>query len=196
MKDTKIKKLVCFGDSITARHEGFDEPMLTVKLAAKLANYHVINAGISGNNTVDAINRLEADVLLREPDLVTVMFGANDAAFHKMIAIDTYQENLFKIVRTIGPKKTILITPSPVDESIQFARTNTVLATYAAVVRNVAEKTGAGYIALFSELLACEKYQQKLKGIRNDGLHFGEAGYDYLVDLIIKKLTEEYRWHQ
>ncbi|SPU10891.1 esterase [Niallia circulans] len=54
-------------------------------LADTIDHYEIINAGINGNNTVDALNRIEADVIQKQPDLVTILFGANDAAFHKMI---------------------------------------------------------------------------------------------------------------
>ena len=37
-------------------------------------------------------------------------------------------------------------------------------------------------------MLSLEDYQKKLIGIHNDGLHFGEEGYDILVDLIVKKI--------
>jgi len=36
---------------------------------------------VPGNNTFDALERIEKDVLRHNPDFVTVLFGANDAAF-------------------------------------------------------------------------------------------------------------------
>ncbi len=76
------------------------------------------------------------------PDLVTILFGANDAAFHKMIDLETYENNLIKIVHSISPKKTILISPSPVDEEQQFVRNNKTLSEYASIVKKVAETNG------------------------------------------------------
>lgn len=183
-------KVVCFGDSITARKEGFDKPMLTSKLASTLENNDVINAGVSGDNTSDAVFRIEKDVMELNPDLVTVLFGANDAAFHKQINLEMFKENLYKIVQTLKPEKTILISPAPVDEKVQFARTNEVLFAYADVVREVAASTNSHFIDFFTELISLENYPQKLKGLENDGLHFGEEGYDILVGLITKKVEE------
>lgn len=65
-------KMVCFGDSLTARKEGFDKPMLTSKLSSILGNFEVINAGVSGDNTFDALSRIENDVIKHNPDLITV----------------------------------------------------------------------------------------------------------------------------
>ncbi|MEM5593025.1 SGNH/GDSL hydrolase family protein [Niallia circulans] len=181
---------MCFGDSITAGRETRNEPVLTAMLADTIDHYEIINAGINGNNTVDALNRIEADVIQKQPDLVTILFGANDAAFHKMIDLPTYRKNMRRIVQLIGPDKAILITPAPVDETLQFARTNEVLARYANAVKEVATETGAYFIDFYTEMLSLEDYQKKLKGIHNDGLHFGEEGYAILVDLLVKKLHE------
>ncbi|MER2059738.1 MAG: SGNH/GDSL hydrolase family protein [Niallia sp.] len=180
--------LICFGDSITAGVENRNEAVLTAKLADKINHYEIINAGVNGDNTVDALNRIQIDVINKKPDLVTVLFGANDAAFHKMIPLSLFQNNISRIVQLIGPEKTILITPAPVDETVQFARTNEVLASYANAVKEVATETGAHFIDFYSEMLSLEDYQKKLIGIHNDGLHFGEEGYDILVDLIVKKI--------
>ncbi|GAA0499719.1 SGNH/GDSL hydrolase family protein [Salinibacillus aidingensis] len=185
-----MEKLVCFGDSITARKEGYDTPMLTTKLAVQLEGFEVINAGASGNNTYDALSRIENDVIKYNPNLVTVMFGANDAAFHKMVDLETYKTNIYKITQMIKPKRTILITPAPVDEKVQFARTNEVLFDYALSVNHVAVETGCHFIDFFSKMIALDNYPQMLKGIRNDGLHFGAKGYDFLVGLLLEKIRE------
>lgn len=156
-------KLVCFGVSITARKEGLAKPMLTTKLDSQLENVEIINAGVPGNNTCDAISRIEQDVIIHSPDLVTVLFGANDAAFHKMIDLETYKTNLFKITHLLKPERTILISPAPVDEKVHFARTNEVLSKYASVVKQVADNTGSHFIDFFSELISLDDYPENLK---------------------------------
>jgi isoamyl acetate esterase len=150
-------------------------------LASALRNWEVINAGVPGNNTNDALMRIEKDVLKYRPDIVTVLFGANDTAFHKIVDLHTYKENQYLITCLIGPSKTILITPSPVDESIQHARTNKVLKGYADAVKQVSRLTGSHLINFFTEVITRENYQTILYGERNDGLHFGEAGYEILA---------------
>lgn len=185
-------KLICFGDSITAGKEDHEEPILTSKLSDQLTGFSVMNAGVSGNTTQDACRRVEREVLSHDPDLVTVLFGANDAAFHKMVDIDEYKSNLLHITQWIGPNKTILITPAPVDESLQKARTNQVLERYANKVNEVVEETGCYSVDLFHEMITMDDYQAKLKGLKNDGLHFGIQGYDILVRLLINKINEIY----
>ncbi|WP_051253095.1 GDSL-type esterase/lipase family protein [Paenibacillus alginolyticus] len=182
-------RLVLFGDSITARTEGHDRPLLTIKLEEKLSGtWNIINAGVPGNNTFDALERIEKDVLIHNPDFVTVLFGANDAAFHKMVQLNDFASNLTNIVTAITSKKTILISPAPVDERIQHARNNTVLKQYAEVVRAISVTTSSHYIDLFTDMLGIHNLSVTLRGLRNDGLHFGELGYDYLSDLISNEL--------
>ncbi|RDW20122.1 esterase [Oceanobacillus arenosus] len=161
--------------------------MLTAKLANQLNGFKIINAGVSGNNTCDAITRIEKDVNKHNTDLVTVLFGANDAAIHKMIDLETYKENLYNITHLIKLEKTIFISPAPVDERVQCARTNEVLFKYA-VVKQVADDTGSYFIDFFSKMISLEDYPKELIGIKNDGLHFGEDGDDLLVGLITKKV--------
>ena len=78
-------RVVCLGDSVTGvyYHTGgrraYPE-MVQVALQRLYPNaqIEVFNAGIGGNTTGDALNRLDSDVLSRKPHLVTVMFGLND----------------------------------------------------------------------------------------------------------------------
>ena len=75
-----MKTLVCFGDSITADETFYDGmPRLTPRLQEMFPNWIVVNAGVPGDNTFDALNRIEEDVISYKPDFVTVFLGTNDA---------------------------------------------------------------------------------------------------------------------
>ena len=56
----------------------------------------------------------------------------------------------------------------------------------------MAKETNAQFIDFFFSMFSLNDYQNKLKGIKNDGLHFGEEGYDILADLIVKKVRDVY----
>jgi len=178
-----MKKLVCFGDSITAG-ETFEDgaPRLTPRLRSALKNWEVINAGVSGDTTRDAVARIDNDVLSYHPDAVAVLFGANDAASHKRIDLEEYKSNLTRIVTSVTPRKTILIAPSPVDENRAQNRTNADLKMYRAAAEDVARLTGSRFIDLFSRMIARPDYFEFL----SDGLHFTESGYEFLSKLIIE----------
>ncbi|QUG43071.1 SGNH/GDSL hydrolase family protein [Psychrobacillus sp. INOP01] len=183
-------EIICFGDSITARKEGHPSPILTHKLTSKLPNYEFINAGVSGNTTEQAMFRFNKDVLSKRPDAVTVLFGANDSATHKFVDLDTFKRNISLFAKQIGPEKTILISPAPVDESLQPNRTNERMEQYALAVQEVAEETDSYFIDFFHVFYSQPNYKELLVGEKNDGLHFGEAGYELLSDLIVQKVEE------
>jgi lysophospholipase L1-like esterase len=92
-------KIACLGDSITqvTVHTGnrmswpelFDQGLR--QLYPK-ANLKMLNAGISGNTTMEGLNRLEKEVLSQKPALVIVMLGMNDAKLGEeksLAAMDT-----------------------------------------------------------------------------------------------------------
>lgn len=183
-------EVICFGDSITARKEGYPSPILTHKMSSKMPNYKFINAGVSGNTTEQAMFRFNKDVLSKRPDVVTVLFGANDSATDKMVDIDTFKRNISLFTKQIGPEKTILISPAPVDESLQRNRTNERLKQYAQVVQEVAEETNSHFIDFFQIVYSKPNYKELLVGEKNDGLHFGEACYELLSDVIVEKIED------
>ncbi|MGF2715045.1 hypothetical protein BWGOE3_33590 [Bacillus mycoides] len=184
-----MKTLVCFGDSITADETFFDgTPRLTPRLQEMFPNWKVVNAGVPGDNTFDTLQRIEEDVLLHEPDFVTVFLGTNDSVLFDPVPLQSYKENLEKIVSAISPEKVLLISPAPVDEERQRNRTNEVLGQYAAAVEEVARKTGSHFLNLYAEMIQEENYKIFVEDAEKDGLHFGAEGYEYLAKLICEKL--------
>ncbi len=115
-------------------------PRLTPRLQEMFPNWKVVNAGVPGDNTFDALNRIEEDVILYKPDFVTVFLGTNDAVSFSQVSLQAYKENLEKIVNHISSGKVLLISPAPVDEERQHNRTNEVLCQYADVVEKVAKR--------------------------------------------------------
>jgi lysophospholipase L1-like esterase len=181
-----MKTLVCFGDSITANEfDSEGRERLTPRIAKEMPDWKVVNSGISGNTTVDALLRIEEDVVNNYPDLVTVLLGANDSAIHRNVDIELYEENLRRITRTIGPKKTLLISAAPVVESRQDARKNETLQRFASVVEQVAADTGAHYLNFFEKMIGHQGYEDFLS---EDGLHFNYKGYEFLSEAILKKI--------
>lgn len=61
-------------------------------------NIEYVNAGISGNSTVDALKRIEQDVVAQNPDVAVVCFGLNDVAG---MSLDEYVSNMEQIFRTL-----------------------------------------------------------------------------------------------
>ena len=94
--------MVCFGDSITA---GYGEPesvsypeVLNRDLAARHLPYRVVNAGVPGDTTTDALTRLPS-ILALHPQVVVVEFGGNDGL--RGIDLKQTQANLLQVVKAL-----------------------------------------------------------------------------------------------
>lgn len=90
--------IVCFGDSITygqGAGEGEDYP----SGLRRLSGVRVVNAGMPGDTTNEALLRIDSDVLPKDPYLVIVEFGAND--FFRQYPEEETIENMREIIRKI-----------------------------------------------------------------------------------------------
>ncbi|WP_257349191.1 GDSL-type esterase/lipase family protein [Pseudalkalibacillus decolorationis] len=182
--------LVCFGDSLTALEESKDGyERLTPRLRKQLPNWTIVNSGVSGETTRAALARLQDDVLRHSPDLVTILFGSNDASIHRRIVLAEYERNLDIMIDRISPQKTILLTPPPVIEKNQSKRSNNVLSTYAEAVRKISKKRECNVIDLWSYFRKNNLYENLLQ---QDGLHFNKRAYLFMSELVIDKVKEIY----
>ena len=100
------KTLVCFGDSITAGY-GLDASQsypaaLEPLLSKRGFHYRVVNQGVSGNTTKDAVARVSSIVALH-PEVVVVEFGGNDGL--RGLPLDTTRRNLDSVLTTLQAAK-------------------------------------------------------------------------------------------
>ena len=94
--------IVAFGDSLTAgfgAEPGNSYPdFLQKDLDAAGLKWRVVNMGVSGDTTTDAVSRLN-EVLAERPRIVIVEFGGNDGL--RGLPIETTRVNLEEIVSTV-----------------------------------------------------------------------------------------------
>lgn len=96
--------LIGFGDSITAGV--FMEPEDSyLNRLKRSCGIEIVNAGVPGNTTTQALLRMQEDVLNRQPDFCTVQFGMND---HYAVGLnqpnvprDVFRSNLEQIVHAL-----------------------------------------------------------------------------------------------
>lgn len=200
--------LVLFGDSTTAPRG--DLAIFGMLLEEQLPGVVVVNAGVGGNSTADARLRFEQEVLAREPDVVTVAFGINDAAIdiwkghtEPRVPIETYRTNLQYFVETLEREgiQPILMTPNPLawtpklielygkppydpDSADGF---NVLLADYAEVVRTVAKEED---VLLVDVWQLFKEHQRKYpnESLLLDGMHPNERGHRLIADALMKVL--------
>jgi acyl-CoA thioesterase-1 len=106
-------KVLALGDSLTAPHgikPGEDWPTL---LGQKTA-WVVINAGVSGNTSAQALDRLPGLLEEHQPQLVLVSLGGNDM-LRKLPQGETIANlgRMLDLVKARGAKAILLATPRP-----------------------------------------------------------------------------------
>lgn len=98
--------IVCFGDSLTfGTGAGADENYPS-RLAGLIGS-EVINSGVPGNTTADAMERLGRDVLGHNPRIVLITLGGNDLM--RDVARDEAFANLETIVRQIHRQGALVV---------------------------------------------------------------------------------------
>lgn len=104
--DTAGEVIVCFGDSLTYG-TGATKGMSYPEQLSRIIGRPVINAGVPGDTTQDALARLENDVLAHHPDIVLITLGGND--LKNGISKDRAFDNLDTLVRTIQDQRALVV---------------------------------------------------------------------------------------
>ena len=111
-KDITAKNitLVCLGDSLTAGYgatASFEEDKSKSYPAylQKKANISVINAGVSGDTTAQALVRVDSDVLSEDPKIVIILLGANDFFDFLHFPVSETKKNLQSIIKKVDNRK-------------------------------------------------------------------------------------------
>jgi lysophospholipase L1-like esterase len=165
--DSKGKNIICFGDSITfgyGANEGEDYPTEL----AKMVDMPVINAGIDGDTSVEAMKRLESDVLDREPFLVIIEFAGND--FLRKIPKETTLKNIEGMIDKVHEKKAIV--------AIVDISAGMFLKEYRAAFKNICRKKQAIFIpGILSGIITNPS-------MKSDFIHPNAQGYKTIAQKI------------
>ncbi len=158
------ENIICFGDSLTygiGAGEGKDYPS---RLAALLSK-PVINAGVPGDTTESALNRLEEDVLSQSPRIVFITLGGND--LKNGVPGEKAFANLKTIVQSIQDKGALVVIGG-ID--IPFWGRG-----FGDAYEHLAEETGAVLIPnIFKGIIGNS-------GLMSDSIHPNDAGYEIMA---------------
>ena len=172
-------KVLALGDSLTAPH-GVQPQEAWPTLLARKTGWQVINGGVSGNTSAQALERLPALLEEHQPQLVLVSLGGND-----MLRKQPQSQTVANLVRMIdlsrakGARAVLLATPKP---SITGAVFNSLSAAdfYAEVAKE--QK-----VPLIEDALAEVLSNTDLK---SDQLHPNAAGHALLATKIFEALKK------
>ncbi|MER7000548.1 GDSL-type esterase/lipase family protein [Streptomyces sp. NPDC000410] len=147
---------------------------------AEFQGYEFVNAGDNGNTSADLRGRVDSDIVACDPEMVTVLIGANDV--RNGVPVEEYRDNLTAIVDRIDDKtsaRIALMSLPPLGEDLD-AEINHELRDYNAVVKETATRTKADYIPVN------ERFTDHL---RNQG---GRTAYDFSFTTAYLAATKHY----
>jgi len=169
--DSKGANIICFGDSITFGYGvemGQDYP----SALAKLLSIPVINMGIDGDTSTEALKRLESDVLERNPLLVIIEFGGND--FLRKIPQEVTLNNVKEMVERIQAKGAMA--------AIVDISAGMFLAEYRTAFSNLAREKGAIFISSILSGIITNPH------LKSDFIHPNADGYKILAQRIYRTI--------
>jgi len=170
--DSRGRNIVCFGDSITfgyGAEPGGDYP----SALTKMTSIPVINAGIDGDTSTEAIKRIKSDVLDRDPLLVIVEFGGND--FLRKIPQEVTLNNIREIIEEIQAQGAMV--------AVADISTGMILKEYHSAFFNLAREKGAIFIPpILSGIITNPR-------LKSDFIHPNADGYNVIAQRIYRVIT-------
>ena len=193
----KKKKIVFFGDSITAagiQPGGYIKLMDSLILQeGQSANYELAGAGVGGDKIYDLYLRMEEDVLKQNPDIVVMYIGVNDV-WHKASSGTGTDYNKFgRFYEAVVHKlqaagiKVIVCTPAVIGERTDHSnQQDGDLNLYSNWIRNYSAKNNLPLVDLrkgFIEYNLKNNPQNKESGIlTTDRVHLTHAGNLFVAE--------------
>ena len=169
--DSKGETIVCFGDSITFGYgakPGEDYPTAL----ASLVRAPVINAGIDGDTSTEALQRFKSDALDRDPFLLIIEFGGND--FLRKVPLETTVSNIRQMVEQAQAKG---IMVALVDISAGLF-----LKEYRQIYKKLALEKGTIFVPSVLDKIVTNP------SMKSDFLHPNGAGYQLIAGRIYRAI--------
>ena len=170
----RSQTIVCFGDSLTSG-TGAGKEMDYPSQLSKMIGKSVINAGLPGDTTAGAMQRLERDVLIKAPDIVLITLGGND--LKNGVAKERAFENLRIIVESIqntGAKVILGGLKIPIRDR-GFGR----------AYQKLADDTGAILIPNMLEGIMGNR------NLMSDPIHPNDAGYKIIAERFYQAMVRQ-----
>lgn len=206
--EPRVVQIITLGDSITkgVRAGVTVEETFSHQLERALIDRghaaKVSNLGIGGERTDQALKRLEADVLAKQPQIVTIMYGTNDSYIDQgksasRITAEEYRANLVALVRRLrdaGVRPVLMTEPRwGKTASLNGAgeHPNVRLEQYLAECRGVATELKVPLVDHYLHWLKAEQDGQDLGAWTTDQCHPNPAGHRVLLETMLPTVLRE-----
>ena len=164
--------ILAFGDSLTAGN-GTSAEYSYPSILAKISNYKVINAGISGETTAGGLSRFADTLNQTKPSLVILMEGGNDIL--QNIPAEQTQQNLTAMIN-IAKEQNVQVL------FIGIPKKSLIGASVAKFYPEIAKQTNVAYDGkTIPDLIKKNEY-------KSDLVHFNQQGYALIAQKIYDDL--------
>lgn len=190
--------LVTLGDSLTAMGSW-------PQTVAEELNMVLVNSGVGGDTSADALARFQRDVVNKDPDFVLIGLGTNDFIREGQgnttprVSPEQFRTNLQTMIDGVKALDAvpILITAPyvrndaypPVSNYEDIGGLNPALDVYIEVVRQLAKDNNIGLIDIHK---ICDDYPLT-EFLISDGVHLADKGNRVYADAIEEYLTANFR---
>lgn len=164
--------IVAFGDSLTegvgasTRENGY------VGVLERRLGITIVNRGVSGNTTADALARLDADITPLHPNIVIVLLGGND--YLKKIPQEETFANLSQIIKKLQSQGAVVL--------LLGVRGGLLHDKFSDDFQTLAKETGSLYVSnVLDGILGNAK-------LMSDEVHPNDTGYMKIADKIAPTL--------
>lgn len=216
-------RIAAFGDSTTAFREDV-ERVYSQRLASSLSSYsssahpvsfEIINAGVSGHTTRNALDRFDRDILDKSPDLVIIQFGLNDSCIDVQmgktgprVSREDYEKNLLYFIEKLREQhaRIILMTPNPARWSDDIKRIwgkppydisdpmgfNLLNSEYAESVRKLGKKMKVPVVDIYQLFIDYHRKSGKsMDDLLTDGIHPNDRGHRLITNALLPVVKKE-----
>lgn len=204
MDGGKLIKIIAFGDSITeGTYGGAPESRVWTTVLGKMfarsdMKVQILNSGIPGETAPFGLKRFSYHVLAKQPDIVLIMYGANDSydpygTGNPAVSIDDFgravdemitqalNQNILSVLMTTTP---LYLSDDPGDHQ------NALLAEYMGKIREIAEHHEISIIDHFAAWMDRVRQGEDVKKYLPDGAHPDERGNQIIAETIYNPLTK------
>lgn len=192
-----MTQILIFGDSIT--YGAFDKKGGWVeRLKEKLMGKDILvyNLGVSGDTTIDLLDRFENETRARYDNDTTLILeiGINDS-YHSDITPEMFENNIQELIKKAKKysKKIVFLGLTPVDESKTnplpwnknaFYKNNKIQ-KYDNIIKEVCKRNSIHFIEISNNFAKTD-----YKALLHDGLHPNTKGHEKVFEIVSKDLNK------
>ncbi len=192
--------IVSLGDSITQGvRSGVTDKQTFAAILGREHNQVVVDVGIGGERTDQALKRLSDAVIAKRPHFVLVMYGTNDSYIDQgkqasRITLEAYRNNLTTIIDRLllAGIEPVLMTPprwaADAPKNGVGENPNVSLERFVTACREVATEEDVPLVDHFAHWTSAETHGTNLQKWTTDGCHPNPAGHAEIAKLTLKAL--------